>query len=69
MRAGVLALVALVAIWGAACSGGCMEATSLGDCTAVGQQCDLGQGVLGVCFDAGCPPGATPPCFTCAKQH
>ena len=55
--------------WGTACRDCSMSATRLQPCASIGQQCDLGHGALGVCFDAPCPPEHKGPCFTCAKQH
>jgi hypothetical protein len=62
-------LVLLFAIGLPGCQDSMMGTTHLAPCAAVGQQCDLGNGVLGVCFDVPCPAGQSPPCFTCAKQH
>jgi len=62
-----LMVFAVVAVVG--CQDHAMDAAPIAACAAVGQQCDLGNGVLGVCFDTSCAPDHTPPCFTCAKQH
>ena len=51
------------------CQDNMMGTTRFAPCATVGQQCDLGNGVLGVCFDAPCAAGKSPPCFTCTKQH
>jgi hypothetical protein len=59
----------LLAVWFLGCQDNVMGTTQLGACATVGQQCDLGNGVLGVCFDKPCPAGQSPPCFTCTKQH
>ena len=32
-------------------------------------KCRLPDGPLGVCNDAPCPEGGTPPCFRCISQH
>jgi hypothetical protein len=66
MSALVLLLLATALL---GCQESMMDTTRLAPCTTVGQQCDLGNGVLGVCFDAPCPTGHSLPCFTCAKQH
>jgi len=62
-------LVVLLAAGLIGCQDRLMEATPLAPCATVGQQCDLGNGVLGVCFDAPCLAGHAAPCFTCTKQH
>jgi hypothetical protein len=61
--------ILLLAAWLGGCQDSTMGTTRLQPCATVGQQCDLGNGVLGVCFDAPCPAGHAAPCFTCAKQH
>lgn len=69
MGRGMRVLLGLsLAVWLVGCEGSMME-TQFQPCTTLGQQCDLGNGVLGVCFDVACPGGQEPPCFTCAKQH
>ena len=32
-------------------------------------KCRMPDGPLGVCNDAPCPEGETPPCFRCVSQH
>jgi hypothetical protein len=32
-------------------------------------KCRMPDGPLGVCNDAPCPEGETPPCFRCISQH
>jgi hypothetical protein len=39
------------------------------ECRQIGQHCQLATGPLGVCLDAPCKPGQTPPCFACTPQH
>ena len=68
MRRMKLLLVLPLAMWLVGCEDS-MMGTQLQSCTTLGQQCDLGNGVLGVCFDVRCPQGQSAPCFTCAKQH
>ena len=68
MRRLRLLLILPLAAWVAGCQDS-MMGTQLQPCAALGQQCDLGNGLLGVCFDVACLAGQSPPCFTCAKQH
>ena len=67
-RAKPTLLVLTLSVWLAGCHD-VMMGTPLRPCATQGQQCDLGHGVLGVCFDIPCPEGQSPPCFTCTKQH
>jgi hypothetical protein len=53
-----------------ACDLGSMsQAPVPSECAAIGAQCQLPDGPLGVCQESPCEPGANPPCFTCTSQH
>lgn len=53
-----------------ACDLGSMSQPSVSaECAEIGAQCQLPNGPLGVCQEAPCPPGSTPPCFKCTSQH
>lgn len=45
------------------------DATQLRSCTRLHAQCQLKDGLLGVCNDAPCPEGQKGPCFKCVSQH
>jgi hypothetical protein len=67
-RAAALAIVSGALL--AACDAASMSAPPVGPaCTAIGSQCQLPDGPLGVCQEAPCAPGAAAPCFTCTRQH
>lgn len=39
------------------------------ECRKAYEQCRLPEGPLGVCNEAPCEPGQTPPCMKCLSQH
>ena len=45
------------------------EPSIAASCSSIGSQCSLPNGPLGVCQEAPCVGGATPPCFKCTAQH
>lgn len=57
------------------CAAGCPDSkpgTKAGPpsvCSKRSEQCQLADGVLGVCNDVTCPPGKDPPCLGCVSQH
>lgn len=62
--------IALVAGLGAGCEPGDFAAPAPpAGCAAIGALCQLPDGPIGVCQEAPCATGATPPCFTCTPQH
>ncbi|MEM9195148.1 MAG: hypothetical protein AAGF12_38605 [Myxococcota bacterium] len=49
---------------------GCPTGTSLSEtCTAVGDQCRIRDGLLGVCTPKDPPDCPDPPCLQCVGQH
>lgn len=63
------ALAFVVAFAVAGCDAMPVEAPPPATCTSIGARCQLADGPVGVCQDAPCAPGATPPCFQCTPQH
>ena len=67
-------LLAVVALAASACFSACdfgslSQPAVSSECAAVGAQCQLPGGPLGVCQEISCDPGASPPCFKCTSQH
>jgi hypothetical protein len=68
--AGSLVSAAIALVLLAACDLGSMSQPSVpAECAKIGAQCQLPNGPLGVCQEAPCPPGSSPPCFKCTPQH
>jgi hypothetical protein len=62
--------VVLIAALGAGCDPGSFATPATpADCVAIGARCQLPDGPIGVCQEAPCGAGATPPCFACTPQH
>jgi hypothetical protein len=59
--------LALALVLCAACPEGQPAATS--ECERIGDQCRLGEGLLGVCSPAQSRDCAEPPCLVCTPQH
>lgn len=63
----VVVLAAL--LFATACPSGSNHSPPPTQCVKSYEQCKLPSGPLGVCHEAPCAQGETPPCLKCISQH
>jgi len=69
-RAWLFLSLVVTSLLGAGCPTGGTDSSVPGTvCVERYAKCRMPDGPLGVCNDAPCPEGETPPCFRCVSQH